>query len=192
VTVINAFGNPITFPLELCFSPDKLHDSLMAYFKGKCGEGRVKDHKYIISTKDGRSSAEPNNWGLVVKKGTVLVMSMTVEKTLKKGKARDICPHCNETDVGVMADEGWLRCRRCEKQFRSKYEIISSRDRPRNDSVVEFRNIFIVRKIGVRELGQLFGWEREAKNAEKNAFEAAFRREVEAFAELESRNAEAN
>ena len=22
VTVINAFGNPITFPLELCFSPD--------------------------------------------------------------------------------------------------------------------------------------------------------------------------
>ena len=25
VTVINAFGNPMTFPLELCFSPDVRH-----------------------------------------------------------------------------------------------------------------------------------------------------------------------
>jgi hypothetical protein len=81
----------------------------MIYFKGKCGEGHVKDHNYNISTEDGMSSVQANNWSLVVKKGTVLVMSMIVEKMLEKGKARDTCPHCNETDLGVMADEGWLR-----------------------------------------------------------------------------------
>jgi hypothetical protein len=80
----------------------------MTYFKGKIGEGRVMDHKYNISTKDGKSLAQPYNWSSVVKKGTVLVMSMIVEM-LEEGKARDICPHCNETDLGVMADEGWLR-----------------------------------------------------------------------------------
>ena len=39
-------------------------------------------------------------------------MSMVVEKlALDKGKdraqQRNAYPHCNETDVGVMADEGW-------------------------------------------------------------------------------------
>ena len=84
----------------------------MTYFKGKCGEDHVKSHKYNISTKDGKSLVQANNWGLIVKKGTVLVMSMIVEKlALEEGKARaqtNACPHCNETDLGVMADEGWL------------------------------------------------------------------------------------
>ena len=38
VTVINAFGNPMTFPLELCFSPDvrTLHfTSPLIVLKGK-------------------------------------------------------------------------------------------------------------------------------------------------------------
>ena len=85
----------------------------MTYFKGKLGEGHVKDHKYIVSTKDGRSIVQASNWGLVVKKGAVLVMSVIVEKlTLDEGKdraQRNTCPHCNETDIGVMADEGWLQ-----------------------------------------------------------------------------------
>jgi hypothetical protein len=84
----------------------------MTYYKGKLGEGHVKDHKYNISTKDGRSLVQANNWGLVVKKGTVLVMSMIVEKwALDEGEARakrNECPYCHETDLGVMADEGWL------------------------------------------------------------------------------------
>ena len=91
----------------------KLHDSLMTYFNGKIGDRHVKSHKYIISTKDGKSLVEPNNWGLVVKKGTVLVMSMIVEKVaLGEGKAqtqRNTCPHCYKTDLGVIPDEGWLR-----------------------------------------------------------------------------------
>ena len=85
----------------------------MTYFKGKCGESRVKDYKYNISTKDGKSLVQANNWGLFVKKGTVLVMSMIVEKEAldDKGKVlaqRNTCPHCYKTDLGVMADEGWL------------------------------------------------------------------------------------
>ena len=80
----------------------------MNYFKGTLGEGQVKHHRYSILTKDGRSLVQASNWGLVVKKGTVLVMSMIVEKlALDEGKdraQRNACPHCNETDV---ADESW-------------------------------------------------------------------------------------
>ena len=86
----------------------------MTYFRGKYGEGLVKDHKYNISTKDGKSLVQANNWDLVVKKGgTVLVMSMVMEKlALDEGEAqvqRDACPHCYKTDLGVMTDEGWLQ-----------------------------------------------------------------------------------
>ena len=84
----------------------------MTYFKGKLGEDLVKGHKYSISTKDGKSLVPENNWGFVVKKGTVLVMSMIVEKAaLGKGEdraQRNTCPHCYKTDLGVMANEGWL------------------------------------------------------------------------------------
>ena len=84
----------------------------MIYFKGKCGEDLVKSHKYNISTKDGTSLVEANNWDLVVKERTELVMSMIVEKVaLGKGKdrvQRNTCPHCYKTDLGVMADGGWL------------------------------------------------------------------------------------
>ena len=83
----------------------------MIYFKGKCGEDHVKDREYNISTKDGKLLVQADNWGLVVKKGTVLVMSMIVEKlALDKGKRdqRNTCPHCYKTDLGVMEDEGWL------------------------------------------------------------------------------------
>ena len=79
----------------------------MTYFKGKIGEEHVENHKYIISTKDGKLSAEPDNWDLVVKKGTVLVMSMIVEM-MEEETALGTCPQCGETDLGVMADEGWL------------------------------------------------------------------------------------
>jgi hypothetical protein len=45
--------------------------------------------------------------------------------------------------------------RRCERQFRSKDEIIKVWERPRDHSVVEFRNIFIVLAHIVRQLFEL-------------------------------------
>ena len=85
----------------------------MTYFKGKLGEGHVKDRKYNISTKDGKLLDQDTDWGLVVKTGTVLVMSIIVEKVaLTEGKDRDqrnTCPHCYKTHLGVMEDEGWLQ-----------------------------------------------------------------------------------
>ena len=85
----------------------------MTYFKGKVGEGHVKGHKYDISTKDGKSLVQANDWNSVVKTGTVLVMSMIVEKVaLGKGRHRsqwNTCPHCYRTHLGVMEDEGWLQ-----------------------------------------------------------------------------------
>ena len=56
----------------------------MTYFKGKCGEDRVQNHKYDISTKDGKSLVYAHDWSSIVKKGTVLVMCMIVEKLAKK------------------------------------------------------------------------------------------------------------
>ena len=88
----------------------------MTYFKGKVGEDRVKGHEYDISTKDGNSLdslVEGNDWSSVVKPGTVLVMSMIVEKVaLDEGthrSQRNTCPHCYKTHLGVMEDEGWLQ-----------------------------------------------------------------------------------
>ena len=85
----------------------------MNYFKGKIGEDHVKDYKYNISTEDGKSLDQANDWSTVVKTGSVLVMSMIVEKVaLDKGKdraQRNTCPHCYQTDLGVMEDQGWLQ-----------------------------------------------------------------------------------
>ena len=86
----------------------------MTYYKGKLGEDHVKNHKYNISTKNGESLVQAKNWRSVVKKGTVLIMSVLVEKFLAEGKdsdraQRNTCPHCNKTDLGVMADEGWFQ-----------------------------------------------------------------------------------
>ena len=85
----------------------------MTYFEGKIGEGHVKGYKYNISTKDGKSLDRVNDWGSVVKTGTVLVMSMIVEKVaLEEGKdraQRNTCPYCYKTHLGVMEDEGWLQ-----------------------------------------------------------------------------------
>jgi hypothetical protein len=84
----------------------------MTYFKGKLGEDLVKDYKYNISSKDGKSLLQAKNWSLLMKKGRVIVMSMIMEKLAldeKKVRAqRNACPHCYETELGVMEDEGWL------------------------------------------------------------------------------------
>ena len=71
----------------------------MTYFKGKCGEVDVEFHRYNISTKDGKSSVQANIWDLVVKKGTVLVMSMIKKMALDDPEGmtwaqRNTCPHC--------------------------------------------------------------------------------------------------
>ena len=86
---------------------------LTTYFKGKCGEGHVQRHDYRISTEDGKTWVGRSNWDSVVKKGTVLVMSMIVKKEalIRKEsvqRQRNTCPSCDETNLGVMADGGWL------------------------------------------------------------------------------------
>jgi hypothetical protein len=129
VVLVNPFGKPLSLPWEWCFSEDvrllyytsshideekqRLHEMLMTYFKGKCGEGHVWRHHYSISTEDGRSLVQSGNWGSVVKKGTVLVMSMIVEKAALPQESvwrqRNRCPNCYETDLGVMPDNGWFQ-----------------------------------------------------------------------------------
>lgn len=82
----------------------------MIYFKGKCGEGHVERHDYRISTEDGRSLVQSNNWDSVVKKGTVLAMGMVVKVAQDyTERQRNVCPRCYDTPIGVMPDEGWLQ-----------------------------------------------------------------------------------
>ena len=139
----------------------------MTYFKGKCGEGHVKRHDYRIATEDGRSLVQSNNWGSVVKKGTVLVMSMIVKKVALNNekyaqRQRNVCPHCYGTQIGVMPDEGWLKwcayslfefasfditnsSRRCEKQFGSAERAIEEAFPPYGEeNIAVFRNLHLV------------------------------------------------
>jgi Ubiquitin-like domain len=145
----------------------RLHETLMTYFKGKCGEGLVKRHDYRIATEDGRSLVQSNNWDSIVKKGTVLVMSMVVKKVALDHekyarRQRSVCPHCYETQIGVMPDEGWLKwcayslfefasfditnsSRRCEKQFGSAEQVIEESQPPRGkENIAVFRNLHLV------------------------------------------------
>ena len=54
-----------------------------------------------------------------------------------------------------------LYSRRCERQFRSKNEIIEVQNKPTDLSVVEFRNIFIVLAQIVRQLFEPDDWSLE-------------------------------
>jgi ribosomal protein S14 len=149
VTLVNPFGERLPLLWECCFSHERFHETLTTHFKGTCGEGHVERHDYSISTEDGRSLVQSGNWGSVVKKGTVLVMSMIVKKVALQpedaGRQRNRCPRCYETDIGVMWDDGWLQCRRCKRRFSSEDRTVALRDPPPPDkSVTEFRNIRIL------------------------------------------------
>jgi hypothetical protein len=52
----------------------------MTYFKGKCGEGLVKNYKCNISTKDGKSFVQADNWNLLVKKGCMIVEKLAQDE----------------------------------------------------------------------------------------------------------------
>ncbi|KAF8967531.1 hypothetical protein BDZ97DRAFT_527161 [Flammula alnicola] len=114
VILMDAFGKSMTLPMDFCYSPDKLHDILMLHFKGKIGHDYVMQREYSISSQDGKAvvKSDPGEWGSVVKKGAVLVMSMKVRRVKLKSKSatlqRTTCPRCYRTYVGVMRDEGWL------------------------------------------------------------------------------------
>jgi hypothetical protein len=86
----------------------------MSYYKGKSDEDLVKNHKYNILTKDGKSLVQANIWRLVVKKGAVVVMTWSEEKLVLVDKGRDqvqryACPYCSLTELGFLVDEGWLQ-----------------------------------------------------------------------------------
>ena len=114
--------------MQLCFSQDvrllcttfdrtltyyhwqELHATLIRLFKGKIGQSYVEQHNYNISTEDGTSMVESKNWGAVVKKGTILIMSIVMKVALEqKERKMNVCPSCDKTDVGVMRDDGWLQ-----------------------------------------------------------------------------------
>ena len=145
----------------------RLHATLMTYFKGKCGEGHVERHDYRIATEDGKSLAQSNNWGSVVKKGKVFVMSMVVMKVALDDekyaqRQRNVCPHCYETQIGVMPDEGWLTwcayllfefasfdltnsSRQCEKRFGSAERVIEESHPPDGEeNIAVFRHLHLV------------------------------------------------
>ncbi|KAF8962969.1 hypothetical protein BDZ97DRAFT_1064342 [Flammula alnicola] len=96
VILVDAFGKPMTLPMDFCYSPDKLHDIMMQHFKGKIGHDYVEQHEYSISSAD----------------GAVVVMSMKVRRVKLTSESaalqRTTCPRCYRTYVGVMQDDGWL------------------------------------------------------------------------------------
>ncbi|KAF8904794.1 hypothetical protein CPB84DRAFT_1745793 [Gymnopilus junonius] len=127
VILKDAFGKSLTLPMDFCFSPDALHNTLMVHFKGKIGQGYIERHEYQISSEDGKSvvKSDPGAWHLSVKKGAVLVMSMEVRRIQLR------------TNVGVMQDEGWFKCWTGATEF--------PHEPPLQDlSIVDFCNIQVV------------------------------------------------
>ncbi|KAF9472538.1 hypothetical protein BDN70DRAFT_886891 [Pholiota conissans] len=111
--LIDALGSRITLPMQFCFSEQELHITLTRLFNGKIGQDHIQRYDYSILTEDGKSIAMPHNWGAIVKKGRVIVMSVIVKKVGLKQKhanrQRNACPRCYETPIGVMPDDGWLQ-----------------------------------------------------------------------------------
>ncbi|KAF9471229.1 hypothetical protein BDN70DRAFT_888376 [Pholiota conissans] len=147
--LIDALGSRITLPMQLCFSEQDLHMTLIQLFNGKIGQDHIQRHNYSISTEDGKSIAMPDNWGAVVKKGRVIVMSVIVKKVGLKQKhanrQRNACPHCYETRNGVMPNDGWLQCRRCDRHFGWSDTTIHMYLPPSEDlTIADFRNIRVV------------------------------------------------
>ena len=128
--LIDALGSRITLPMQFCFSEQvrllhttfdhtlmynvqEFHITLTRLFNGKIGQDHIERGDYSISTEDGKSVATPDNWGAVVEKGRVIVMSVIVKKVGLEQKhanrQRNACPRCYETPIGVMPDDGWLQ-----------------------------------------------------------------------------------
>jgi len=90
----------------------------MFRFKGTSGQDFVQNYDYIISSKDNKRQIRPWNhrqieWGSIVKKGEVIVMSTVIKKVRLESKSAKLqkttCPECYRTEIGVMPDHGWFQ-----------------------------------------------------------------------------------
>ncbi|KDR66042.1 hypothetical protein GALMADRAFT_259871 [Galerina marginata CBS 339.88] len=147
--LIDALGERITLPMQFCSSRKEFHQTLIRLFKGKIGQNHVERYDYSISTEDGKVMLASNNWGAVVKKGTVIIMNMILRKVRVQqelvNRQKNACPHCYETRVGVMPDDGWLQCRHCNCRFGWSDTAIPTVFPPAEDlTIAEFRNIKVV------------------------------------------------
>ncbi|PPQ93421.1 hypothetical protein CVT25_004493 [Psilocybe cyanescens] len=146
LVLINAFGERITLSMEFCWSQTKLHETLIGLYNGKIGQDYVARLDYSISTEDGLQVATSSNWGTVVEQGKVIIMSMIVKRIALKriGHQKETCPRCYRTKVGVMRDNGWLKCRRCERRFGWNEKTYSLVPPSQDPSITDFRNIRVV------------------------------------------------
>ena len=89
----------------------------MFRFKGTSGQDFVQNYDYIISSEDNKRQIRPWDrwqieWGSIVKKGKVIVMSAVVKKVhlLKSAKLqKTTCPECYRRELGVMPDDSWFQ-----------------------------------------------------------------------------------
>lgn len=109
--------------MELCFSPEvrdwhldflkhltkeqAFHETMLLLYRKTVALDYIQQRHYVVTTEDGKSIAtfEPNQWGAVVKKGTILVLSVEIKIPASQSR---ICPTCHETDQGLMSDDDWF------------------------------------------------------------------------------------
>ncbi|KJA23917.1 hypothetical protein HYPSUDRAFT_201040 [Hypholoma sublateritium FD-334 SS-4] len=118
LSLIDAFGRKKTLTMEFFFSPEAFHETMLHHYSKTLAFDYIKKRHYVISTEDGKSIAkfEPNQWGAVVKKGAILVLSVEVKTPASQSRT---CPTCHETDQGLMADDDWF-----EWQARSSMSVL--------------------------------------------------------------------
>ncbi|KJA17275.1 hypothetical protein HYPSUDRAFT_1025921 [Hypholoma sublateritium FD-334 SS-4] len=124
LTLITALGTELTLPIEHCYTPES-------------GYELVEAHNYVISRNYGASvvNAGPDKWRLIMTKGARVVMSVVI----------NLCPKCGRTNAGVMRDDGWYQCRRCDRRFICPDQTTNKQFQYKNSDMADFRSIFVER-----------------------------------------------
>ncbi|KAI0043486.1 hypothetical protein FA95DRAFT_375942 [Auriscalpium vulgare] len=111
VTLIDGLGKTLTLPLELCYSWQKLHSTLMVHFSDKAGRRIVEQGSYDIFRDDGKTKIFPFEWKAAVVAGMTVEMSMIVRTWMNSA----CCPRCRCVGTGSPLTNGWLEW--CAQQF---------------------------------------------------------------------------
>ncbi|VDB91575.1 unnamed protein product [Peniophora sp. CBMAI 1063] len=128
VLLIDILGSRISLPIELCSTPNDLHETLVRLFQGKRGLAFVVIHAYEIMKVGGSVAIDWDNWSTDVQPGRELEMGVVIRRRMPAKSINDsprfmdtTCPRCGATrrrDALQYEARAWTECDACRGQFR--------------------------------------------------------------------------
>ncbi|KAI0050248.1 hypothetical protein FA95DRAFT_666243 [Auriscalpium vulgare] len=117
VTIVDALGKHLTWPMAVCKPWKQFQASLEHHFKGKFGEEFVMQGNYGLYSDNGKALIRMSDWDTTVTCGMTIEMSMVVRH---EEKDKYDCPFCGHW-ADFVREVPWFDCPRCEKQFKVTY-----------------------------------------------------------------------